>query len=223
MVYSAQMRDLAPPRSRSVTVAAFFVLLTGFFWLGSCGLVFWGRNDFAGLHPGAQQKVIVAVSLLGCASVGTVIVGFGVLLRRNWAHIFAIVVAGPWILFGWSFLSPLLRLPAPLAAGGLIITLCALPIGAGVGWLALLVGKKVRTEFLPLAAVEIYVNLLDAGTPRSRPTRALDWGNGLFELLPTEDYNPTVELWEFLPGSFVHAETPQRDGASYLLAVSLDA
>jgi hypothetical protein len=97
------------------------------------------------------------------------------------------------------------------------------PIAAGVTWLALLVRKSVRTEFLPPAIVQIYVNVLNESAPRSRPAQALAWGNGLFELLPTEDYNPNVEHWEFLPGSFVHGANANRNGEPYLLAVSLES
>jgi hypothetical protein len=54
--------------------------------------------------------------------------------------------------------------------------------------------------------VKIYVRLIDEGTEVSRPTEALDLGNGLLELLPTPDYDSEGETWEFGPGSVVRCE-----------------
>jgi hypothetical protein len=51
--------------------------------------------------------------------------------------------------------------------------------------------------------VEICVDLLEEGTPCSRPTHALVLENGLLKLLPTENYDPDDEHWEFSPGSAV--------------------
>jgi hypothetical protein len=214
------MSELMPPRSLSVTTAAVLALTTGCYWLGVIGLSLWEisveRN-----YLGFPQRLIVLSSVLGCMSAGTVIVGFGLLFRRNWGRIFAILLAGPWILFGWNFLKPFLRLPASLGLRALFIALNALPIVAGIAWLALLTGKRIRSEFRPPSIVQIYVNLLNEGTPCSRPTQALALGNGLFELLPTEDYDPDDEHWEFLPGSLVRGMEAHRDGEPYLLAVSL--
>src|SRR5271168_4457199 len=108
MVYSPQMADLIPPRSRSVTAAAVLVIITGFFWLALSGLLLWGDFHFGG-NPGIRQKLIVASFsvALCCMSVATVIVGFGVLSRRNWGRILAIALAGPWIFFGSWILKPL--------------------------------------------------------------------------------------------------------------------
>ena len=62
--------------------------------------------------------------------------------------------------------------------------------------------------------VELYVRLLDEGTSVSRPTKAVSLGNGLFKLLPTKNYNPEDEHWEFPPGSIVCAkEVRKGDGA----------
>lgn len=171
--------------------------------------------------PGLRQKLIVASLLvaLGCMGISTVVVGFGVLFRRNWGRILAIALAGPWILIGWWFLKPILQLPASLAPGG-FIALYTFPILAAIAWLALLASKRVRIEFLPPPIVQIYVNLLDEELPSSRPTQALALGNGLFELLPTEGYDPDVEHWEFRHGSIVRGTEARRDGEAYLLAVS---
>ena len=51
--------------------------------------------------------------------------------------------------------------------------------------------------------VKIYVNLLEEGTPTMRPTFAEIAGEGLYRLLPTPDYNPEDEIWEFTPGTIV--------------------
>lgn len=55
--------------------------------------------------------------------------------------------------------------------------------------------------------VEIYVQLLEEGTPTARPTQALPLSNGMYKILPASNYNPEDEIWEFLPGSIVRCET----------------
>ena len=67
----------------------------------------------------------------------------------------------------------------------------------------------------------IYVKLLEEGTEVSRPTQALDLGNGLYRILATADYDPDDEVWEFPPGSIVRVEWRQGEGDSgkCLLAV----
>jgi hypothetical protein len=67
--------------------------------------------------------------------------------------------------------------------------------------------------------VEIYVRLLEEGTEVSRPTQALDLGNGLFRLEATVDYDPESEMWEFVPGSEVRGEMRSSESGSYLFAV----
>ena len=37
--------------------------------------------------------------------------------------------------------------------------------------------------------IEIYIRLLDEGTGCSRPTQAVDLGNGLFKILPTPNFD----------------------------------
>jgi hypothetical protein len=68
--------------------------------------------------------------------------------------------------------------------------------------------------------VTIYVRLLDEGTDVSRPTEALDLGDGLLKLLPTPDYDSKDETWEFLPGSVVRCEKRYGNSGEYLLAVT---
>jgi hypothetical protein len=66
----------------------------------------------------------------------------------------------------------------------------------------------------------VFVRLLDEGTEVVRPTSALPLGDGSFQLLPTSDYDPETETWEFLPGSKVQLERTTRSGGTILLAVA---
>jgi hypothetical protein len=70
------------------------------------------------------------------------------------------------------------------------------------------------------SVVEIYVRLLEEGTDCSRPTQGVVLGNGLFKLLPTANYDPNDEHWEFLPGSIVCAEEVRNVDGTFLLAVA---
>jgi hypothetical protein len=69
---------------------------------------------------------------------------------------------------------------------------------------------------------EIYIRLLNEGTEVSRPTKAVDLGSGIFIVLPTADYDPEDETWEFPPGSRVRCEKVERSEGSYLRASELD-
>jgi len=213
------MRDLIPPRSRSVTFAAVLILLTGCFWLALGGSFLWWMFRHGGRPSLRQIPVVAELVVLVCMSVATVIVGFGVLFRRNWGRIVAIALAGPWVLFGSWFLKPFLRLPASLVPGELIAQYAFL-ILAAIAWLAFLARKRIRIEFLPPPIVQIYVNSLVEGPPSTRLTQALDLGNGLFELLPATGDDPEVEHWEFQPGSIVRGKEVHRDGETFLLAAS---
>jgi hypothetical protein len=66
----------------------------------------------------------------------------------------------------------------------------------------------------------VFVRLLDEGTDVVKPTSALPLGDGSFQLLPTSDYDPETETWEFLPGSKVQLERTVRSDGSILLAVA---
>jgi hypothetical protein len=68
---------------------------------------------------------------------------------------------------------------------------------------------------------QIYVRLLNEGTEVSRPTLALDLGNGLFKLLATSDYDPDDETWEFPPNSLVRVEKRIEPTGEYLIAVKV--
>lgn len=220
MVYSPQMGDLKPPRSFLVTLAGILAVITGIFWLALSGsFLVWGpfsMRDFAGLR---HARMIALIIITVCMSVATVIAGFGVLVRRNRARTFAIALAATWILYGLWFLSPL-RLLRPSQIRAVHITPLVLPFLAPIAWLVLLVGKRVRSEFLPPPKVQIYVNLQNEGAPRTQTTEAYSLGNGLFELLPPVTYDLNVEHWEFRPGSIVRGIQAQRDGEAYLLATS---
>ena len=70
------------------------------------------------------------------------------------------------------------------------------------------------------SVVEIHVRLLDEGTDCSRPTQGVVLGNGLFKLLPTDNYDSNDEHWEFVPGSIVRAKEVRNVDGTYLLAVA---
>ena len=218
------MRDLIPPRTFSVTFAALLSIITGFYWLAaSVGIVGWlvpGVQD-----PGLRQRAIVTFVSLGCVCACTSVGGFGILFRRNWARILAIVAAVPLIFLGMWSLYPFVRFPALLVRGyfnvAFVLTFI-LPFLAAIAWPLMLMGKKVRAEFLPPVMVEIYVNLMNETVPRARLTQASTLGNGLFELLATKEYDPAVEDWEFRPGSIVRGKEERRDGKAFLLATSFE-
>jgi hypothetical protein len=68
--------------------------------------------------------------------------------------------------------------------------------------------------------ITIYIRLLDEGIECSRPTQAVDLGNGRFRVLPTADYDPEDEVWEFPPDSIVRSEVRSSDGSEYFVAVA---
>ena len=68
--------------------------------------------------------------------------------------------------------------------------------------------------------IEIHVRLLDEGTECSRLTQALDLGDGFFKVLPTSNYDPEDEVWEFPPHSIVRSAIRRSEGKEFLLAVA---
>ena len=68
----------------------------------------------------------------------------------------------------------------------------------------------------------IYIRLLDEGTEVFRPTEAEMLEGDIFKLLPTSDYDPKDEHWEFIPGTVVRGVTQKLEGEDVLLAVSLN-
>ncbi|MGE4352323.1 MAG: hypothetical protein AB7E52_09075 [Bdellovibrionales bacterium] len=53
---------------------------------------------------------------------------------------------------------------------------------------------------------------MEEGVDTTRKTKAIDLGNGIFKLLPTKNYDPEDEIWEFLPGSIVRCERRSNQG-----------
>jgi hypothetical protein len=68
----------------------------------------------------------------------------------------------------------------------------------------------------------IYVRLLDEGTDVFRPTQFEVLQDGLFRILPTPEYDPDDEVWEFAPGCIVRGVTKELDGEVVLVAVSVN-
>lgn len=74
----------------------------------------------------------------------------------------------------------------------------------------------------PSNKVTIYIRLLDEGVPVARPTYGEMIEDNIFRILPTENYNPDDETWEFPPGTVVRCERKiSPDGKEALLAVEL--
>ena len=68
--------------------------------------------------------------------------------------------------------------------------------------------------------VEIFIRLLNEGTEVLRPTQGLLVAPNVVQVLATPDYDPTVEEWEFPPGSRVRCEAESRGGRKVLVARS---
>jgi len=77
----------------------------------------------------------------------------------------------------------------------------------------------MHKEERSMNTVEIYVQLLGDEEGTLRPTQAIPWGKNLYKILPTPDYDPEDEVWEFLPGSIVRCETQNYQGRDYLRAI----
>ena len=50
-------------------------------------------------------------------------------------------------------------------------------------------------------------------------TTAVDLGHGLYEILPTREYDPEYEKWEFIPGTIVRGKNIHYDRGDYFVAV----
>jgi hypothetical protein len=215
------MSELTPPRSFRATVAAILAIVTGCYWVAMSGsYLLWGLRDLYRYITFLRTLVIAMTAVfITCMGIATVIAGVGVWKRRNRARIFASAVAGLWIVLGSWFFLPFLLVPASVIRFR-DFAVFAVPVLAPTAWLALLIGKKTRAEFLPPALVQIYVKLMGEGEAGTRPTQAFDLGNGLFELLAADGYDPAVENWEFRPGSIVRGAEARSDGEAFLLATS---
>jgi hypothetical protein len=80
---------------------------------------------------------------------------------------------------------------------------------------------EVRTSgFLEgLPATTVHVGVLDVGMGTWRPTAARLVSTATYELLPTPDYDPTAETWEFEPGTVVRCEWRDLSGGRGLVAL----
>lgn len=54
----------------------------------------------------------------------------------------------------------------------------------------------------------------------SRPTLAREVAGGLYEVLPTVDYDPADEEWELPPGARVRIEKRKAKDGDYFIAVN---
>ena len=68
------------------------------------------------------------------------------------------------------------------------------------------------------STIEIYIPLLNEGTDVLRPTQGLRLGSDEFRVLPTPNYNPADEEWEFPPGTKVKCVQEVRGGRELLVA-----
>ncbi|MBB5316090.1 hypothetical protein [Tunturibacter empetritectus] len=67
----------------------------------------------------------------------------------------------------------------------------------------------------------VYVKLFEEAVDVIRPTSAVSLGQGKYQLLPPDNYDPEDEHWEFVPGSIVEVVRTTIDGKLILLAISL--
>jgi len=67
----------------------------------------------------------------------------------------------------------------------------------------------------------IYIPLLEEGVPVVRPTRGRRMGEDQFFVLPSPDYDPVIESWEFPPGSVVQCVIELHDGEKISVARKL--
>jgi hypothetical protein len=49
----------------------------------------------------------------------------------------------------------------------------------------------------------IFIPLLDEGTLAARPTQAIRITEHVYRVLPTPNYDPEIEKWQFSPGNMV--------------------
>ena len=67
---------------------------------------------------------------------------------------------------------------------------------------------------------EIYVYLLNEGSDAWRPVKAKKIGLNRYEIIGIDNYDPSDEEWQFLPGDIVQcAEKKFADSKSGLVAV----
>jgi len=66
----------------------------------------------------------------------------------------------------------------------------------------------------------IYIELRNEGTPVWRPASALQVGQHTYVILPTPNYDPEDEEWQFPPGSIVVGQMQMKSGGDVLVAVA---
>jgi hypothetical protein len=64
----------------------------------------------------------------------------------------------------------------------------------------------------------VYVPLLNEGVDVVRPTQGISFGDNVFQLMPTPNYDPDDEHWQFFPGSLVKCIKETREGQELLVA-----
>ena len=58
---------------------------------------------------------------------------------------------------------------------------------------------------------KIYIRLLDEGVDSWLPTTGEKITDTVYKVLPTDDYDPNDEDWEFIPGTVVKCELQEKD------------
>lgn len=71
----------------------------------------------------------------------------------------------------------------------------------------------------PSTRTTVYVKLLDEGVDVWRPVPAEVLGQRQYRLLPTDNYDPDDEIWEFLPGTAVICEPRKLSDGICLVAI----
>ena len=69
-----------------------------------------------------------------------------------------------------------------------------------------------------ISGAVVYVPLLNEGVAVVRPTQGVKLGENVYRILPTRDYDPNDEEWEFPPGSVVECILETWDGNEILVA-----
>ena len=64
---------------------------------------------------------------------------------------------------------------------------------------------------------EIYIQLPE--DEAARPTQGRMIADNIYEVLPTPDYDPEDEDWEFVPGTIVRCDERDFRGKKYVLAI----
>jgi hypothetical protein len=64
----------------------------------------------------------------------------------------------------------------------------------------------------------VYVMLVDEGVDVWRPVPATNLGNGQYQLLAPDDYDPDDESWEFPPGTTVECHPQMLSDGVVLVA-----